>query len=93
MTTQEHRTERIHIRTDVAFKERLEHAAELVNQTVSEFVRTSVEDRAEEVISSQRMTLLAPEDFDALLAALDAPPISNEPTRRAARRYSSLTQS
>jgi len=86
MTTRESRTERIHIRADFAFKQRLEYAAELANQSVSEFVRTSVEERAEELIASQHTSVLGPDDFEALLAALDAPPVPNESLRRAARR-------
>ena len=55
-------------------KERIEYAASLVHQTASDFARTAVEDRAEQVLREQALVTTVPADFfDSLLAALDEP--------------------
>lgn len=79
-------TQRVEFRIDPAARSRIEAAANLVSQPVSEFVRSAAEERADEVLTSHRETRLSPAFFDELIAALDAPYVPNEPTQRAARR-------
>lgn len=73
------------LRPDV--KRKIERAAELAQVSASDFARTAVEERADEVLRSHETVTVVPADFlDALLAALDDPPQVNEPLARGARR-------
>lgn len=73
------------IRPDV--KRRIEHAADLVNESASDFARTAAEHRAEAVLLEHDAITLVPADyFDQLRAALDEPPRPSEALRRAAQR-------
>lgn len=68
-------------------KSRIERAAELVHEPVSEFARTAAEEKAERVIREhETTTTVPPEFFDALLDALQAPPRANAALARAARQ-------
>lgn len=68
-------------------KSRIERAAELVHEPVSEFARTAAEEKAERVIREHEATTTVPaEFFDDLLDALDAAPRANAALARAARQ-------
>lgn len=70
-----------------ASKARLERAAELTNVPVSDFVRSAVEERVEQVLRDHDVQTTVPADFfDDLLAALDAPAEANAALTRAAQR-------
>lgn len=70
-----------------ASKARLERAAELTNVPVSDFVRSAVEERVEQVLRDHDVQTTVPADFfDDLLAALDAPAEANAALARAAQR-------
>lgn len=83
-------TARVEFRLRPEAKERIDRAAELVNVPVSEFLRAAAEERAEEILRAERETVVSATFFDEMLAALTAPPVPNEPTRRAARRARDL---
>ena len=83
-------TARVEFRVRPETRERIERAAELVQVPVSEFVRAAAEERADEVLRAERETVVPATFFDDMLAALTAPPVPNEPTRRAARRARDL---
>lgn len=83
-------TARVEFRLRPETRARIERAAELVNLPVSEFVRAAAEERADYVLRAERETVVPPEFFDDMLAALTARPVPNEPTRRAARRAREL---
>jgi uncharacterized protein (DUF1778 family) len=77
------------VRSEV--KDRIEYAASLVHQTLSEFARTAAEDRAEQVLREHSLVTAVPaEFFDDLLAALDEPARPNKALRAAARRAREL---
>lgn len=68
-------------------KSRIERAAELVHEPVSEFARTAAEEKADRVIREYEATTTVPAGFfDDLLEALDAPPRSNAALTRAAKK-------
>jgi uncharacterized protein (DUF1778 family) len=68
-------------------KSRIERAAELLHESVSDFARTAAEQRAEEVLRQHGLVTVVPtEYFDHLLAALDEPPKIDPVLRRAADR-------
>jgi uncharacterized protein (DUF1778 family) len=68
----EHRSERIHIRVAPEVKRTIEQAAKDLGMSLSEFVLSTVLDRADEVLAHR--TLVESTYFDQLLAALDEPP-------------------
>lgn len=86
------RSTRLSIRADDSEKERIEFAARLCHLSVSDFVRSAAEARAEEVIASQYETRLSLEDFAAFHAALDMPDEPNEARRRIAAAPSPFVQ-
>ncbi len=78
---------RLEFRVRPERKLRIERAAELVHEPVSELARTAAEEKAERVIREHEATTTVPaEFFDDLLAALDAPPRANAALTRAAKQ-------
>lgn len=78
---------RLEFRVRPERKSRIERAAELVHEPVSEFARTAAEEKAERVIREHEATTTVPaEFFDDLLDALDAAPRANVALARAARQ-------
>lgn len=73
----ESKRERLHLRLDADSKRLLERAAAYSGSTVSEFVLSRAVDAAEAVIDTHDQVVLGPDDWDALLAALDNPPAPN----------------
>ena len=68
-------------------KQRIEHAANLVHESTSDFVRAAAERRADEVLRKHDAVTVVPADyFDQLLAALDEPPRANPALARAAAK-------
>lgn len=65
-------------------KQRIEHAANLVNESASDFVRAAAEQRADEVLSRDDVVTFVPAGFfDELLCALDKDPQPNPALARA----------
>lgn len=78
---------RLEFRVRPERKSRIERAAELVHEPVSEFARTAAEEKAERVIREHEATTTVPaEFFDDLLDALDAAPRVNAALARAAQQ-------
>lgn len=78
---------RLEFRVRPERKSRIERAAELLNEPVSEFARSAAEEKAERVIREYEATTTVPaEFFDDLLEALDAEPQANAALSAAARR-------
>jgi uncharacterized protein (DUF1778 family) len=68
-------------------KKLIERAAELVQESSSDFARHAVEERAEQVLREHPLvTPVPPSFFDDLLRSLDAPAAPNEALQAAARR-------
>ena len=78
---------RLEFRVRPERKSRIERAAELVHEPVSEFARTAAEEKAERVIREHEATTTVPaEFFDDLLDALDTAPRANAALARAAKQ-------
>ncbi|MGL4743132.1 MAG: DUF1778 domain-containing protein [Dermatophilaceae bacterium] len=78
---------RLEFRVRPERKSRIERAAALMQEPVSEFARAAAEEKAERVIREHDATTTVPaEFFDDLLDALDATPHANPALRRAARQ-------
>jgi uncharacterized protein (DUF1778 family) len=69
----EAKTERIDIRTTTRVKRILREAAAARNKTMTEFVLDVAMTEAAEVLADRRLFLLEDEQWEAFLAALDAP--------------------
>jgi len=67
------KSERIDIRTTRTVKRTLQQAAAVTHKTVSEFLLDSALTHAAEVLSDRRLFILDDAQWDAFLAALDAP--------------------
>jgi uncharacterized protein (DUF1778 family) len=80
-------TARMELRAKPETKATNERAAALLCEPVSEFVRTTVEQRAAQVIAEHEARTRVPaEFFDELLAALECPPTLAPALVRAAQR-------
>src|SRR6266704_1091405 len=70
----ERRDSTIHIRAPRQTKELIESAASVVGKSRSEFILDSARKHAIDVLLDQRLFLLASDQYDAFIAALDNPP-------------------
>ena len=73
MATRSARTEKLDLRLSKAAKQTLQAAASASRQTVSEFVLGTALREAEERLADRRVFTLGAKDWDAFVAALDAP--------------------
>ncbi len=74
-------------------KQQIEHAAGLVHESTSDFVRAAAERRAEEVLRDHDVVTVVPADFfDRLISVLDEPPKANAALKRASARARGAVQ-
>jgi uncharacterized protein (DUF1778 family) len=69
----EHKTHRFSIRLSQADIALIEHAAGLLGQSRTEFIRDAAVREAEEELTGNRLIQLSPEDSEALVAVLADP--------------------
>ncbi len=82
---------RLEFRVRPERKSRIQHAADLSHVPLSEFARSAVEERAEQVLRAHEATTTVPAAFfDELLAAFDAPARGNAALAAAGVRARSL---
>lgn len=74
MPTRSNRTEKLDLRLTPAAKNTLFAAAAAAERSVSEFVLESALARAEETLADRRRFDLSSEQWEAFMAALEAPP-------------------
>ena len=77
---------RLNIRCDHRARQLLDKAANYAHVSVSEFVLTHALASAEQVVQANEAITLGPRDFQAFLAALDAPAKPNAALKRAFKR-------
>lgn len=65
------KTKRIELRAEQSTLDRIQHAATLVHEQTSEFVRKAAMQRAEDILRQELVTAMEPEQFDNLMSALD----------------------
>jgi uncharacterized protein (DUF1778 family) len=82
---------RFDFRIEPARKEMIEQAASLLGMSLTQFAKTAMIDRAQEIVRQHTATVLSDRDRDIFLAALDADVRPNAATRRAIKRYKRLT--
>jgi uncharacterized protein (DUF1778 family) len=88
----EPRSERIDIRTTPSAKRALQDAASTTRKTVSEFILDSALAKAAEVMADRRLFLLDDAQWEAFMAALDAPPEPMPRLERLLQEPSALEQ-
>lgn len=67
------KTDRIEMRADPADSELIRRAADAVDQTVSSFALNAARSEASRVLARSDATIMPADQFDALMASLDAP--------------------
>lgn len=85
-------SERIEVRLHPEQRREVEQASALLQMTTSDFIREAVAARAEQVLTEGAATLVPPDFFDGLLAALDEPPQANPALAAAAKRVPEITR-
>lgn len=78
---------RLNIRCDSYARQLLDKAATYAHVSVSEFVLVNALASAEKVVQAHEHITLQPEDFQAFLAALDAPAPANTALKAAHKRH------
>ncbi len=78
---------RLNIRCDNHARQLLDKAASYVHVSISEFVLSNALASAERVVQEYESITLKPKDFEAFLAALDAPAKPNAALKRASKRH------
>lgn len=78
---------RLNIRCNTHARELLDKAATYAHLSVSEFVLSNALASAEKVIQENESITLKPQDFQAFLAALDAPAAPNLALQSAMKRH------
>jgi uncharacterized protein (DUF1778 family) len=81
--------ERLEARVTAEQKELLRRAAALRGRSLTDFVVSSAQEAAEEVVRAHQVITLGPEDSAAFVEALLAPAEPNEALRAAYERYRS----
>jgi len=66
----------LNLRVSPAVKKRLKHAADASDQTLTEFLISAGEQRADEVLAAR--TIVPPDFYDRLIAALDGGPQADQ---------------
>ncbi len=78
---------RLNIRCDSHTRQLLDKAASYAHVSISEFVLSNALASAERVVQEHESITLHPKDFEAFLAALDAPTKPNAALKRAFKRH------
>jgi uncharacterized protein (DUF1778 family) len=86
MATTTIKESRLNIRCDNRARRLLDKAATYAHVSVSEFVLSHALESAEQVVQANESITLRPKDFQAFLAALDAPAKPNAALKRAFKR-------
>jgi uncharacterized protein (DUF1778 family) len=72
------RSDNINIRVAPETLGLIDRAARVAGKTRTDFILDTVRQAAEDTVLDQRLFILEPEQWDAFVAALDAPPQPNE---------------
>jgi uncharacterized protein (DUF1778 family) len=86
------KTDRMHFRMSPDVKQKVEKAALLSGQTLTDFAVSVLAQSADAILERHYATTLSDRDRDLFLEMLDNPPAPNAALRRAAERYRRLTQ-
>lgn len=91
-TSRTGKTERLEARITLEQKEFFQHAADLSGRSLTDFVVSSVQEKAEEAVRSHQILELSARSAEEFIDALENPPVPNERLRNAVRRYRTLVE-
>jgi uncharacterized protein (DUF1778 family) len=77
---------RLEIRIPVEVKKMIERAASTCHQTMSSFILQTMRQAAEDVMRRDRVTVVPPDFYEAMMASLEGPAESDRALVDAARR-------
>jgi uncharacterized protein (DUF1778 family) len=81
-------TERLEFRVAPSSRARIHRAAQLTGEPITAFARAAAEERAERVIREhESVTIVPPEFFDSMMAALEQRPEPNPALAAAGERW------
>lgn len=86
-TSSDSKVDRMHFRLPSEIKERIEKAAVVSGQTVTDFAISTLAQTAEQVLGEYETRRLSARDRERFLAILDAAEAPNETLRAAAESY------
>ncbi len=75
-------------RTALENKEKVERAARIAKQTLTEFAETAVIERAESTLARHESILLSDQDFDRFVELMSAETAPTKKARREAKEFS-----
>ena len=75
-------------RTALENKEKVERAARIAKQTLTEFAETAVIERAERTLARHESILLSDQDFDRFVELMNAETAPTKTARREAKEFS-----
>ena len=84
---QTNKDSRLNIRCNAHARELLERAATYAHVSVSQFVLSHALDSAEKLVQANECVTLQPDEFQAFLAALDAPASPHPALQQAMKRH------
>ncbi|MFC4610585.1 DUF1778 domain-containing protein [Streptomyces maoxianensis] len=79
-------TTRLELRIPVDVKKLIEHAASICHVSMSAFVLQTMRQAAEDVLRRDRVTVVPPDFYEAMIASLEAPAEPDKALVDAARR-------
>ncbi len=81
------KAERLEARLSYSQKELIQHAADLLGRTLTDFVITSSQETAKRVIREHEIVTLTARESRSFVDALSNPPEPNAALKKAAKRY------
>jgi len=84
------RTERVAARLTPEQKRLLQRAAELTGRSLTDFILSSAQEKAEETLRTHRVIELSIRDAEVMMSALLNPPEPSQRLKAAARQYKEL---
>jgi len=78
-------TENVHFRTSHEIKQRITDAADLLGQSITDFIESAAAERAQQVLAQQNL-ILTNDERDRFLAAIANPPTPSTALKAGAAR-------
>jgi uncharacterized protein (DUF1778 family) len=84
-------TENVHFRTSHEIKQRITEAADLLGQSITDFIESAAAERAQQVLAQQNL-VLTNDERDRFLEAIALPPVPSEALKQGAARAQRAVQ-
>lgn len=84
------KAERLEARLSRAQKELIQHAADLLGRSLTDFVISSIQEKAKKVIREHEVITLTAKESKDFVNSLINPPLPNAALKKAAQRYNTF---